>query len=110
MSAPKSLSDVIVPWLKDNLGPKCTGILTGTDLRALKASVLIVDLMTSAGYLPTLCGAFAAVVREMQPQSRFLAYHAIACASDWSYRELIWQKSGLETIPSPPLCRWETSL
>lgn len=93
----KPVCESIRAWLTANLGDGCLGILSGTDNRALKAAVHILELY---GVAPTrgVASAFGAVVMEMQPKCWHLAYHAIAAATDWSYREKIWTEAGLPAI------------
>jgi hypothetical protein len=105
MKKPKPVCETLMPWLKANLGPRCLAPLTGTDARALRAAVQIIDLYAEcrdAG----LPAAFGAVVGQMQPNCRFLAYHAIAHILDWSDRAHVWQLSGLPSI-NPGVCTYE---
>ena len=90
----KPACETIRPWLKANLGKHCTGALTGTDNRALDAAVQIINLY-SYDPGPEVVEAFGLVVRRMQPSTQYLAYHAIAHVTDWSFRHELWVAAGL---------------
>lgn len=91
----------ILAWLKANLGQRCLGVLTSTDSYALVTSVSLCNLISYASAPPELFQAYASIVRTMQPQSRYLAYHAIACELDWGHRSMIWHAAGLSAeIPT----------
>lgn len=81
----------IFKWLRSNLGKRCLGVLTSTDTAALVASVNLSNLIGYSSAPPELFQAYAAIVKAMQPESRYLAYHAIACELDWGHRRMIWQ-------------------
>lgn len=85
----------IFSWLKANLGPRCLGVLTSNDVAALVASVNLSNLISYESAPDDLFFAYRCIVEAMQPQSRFLAYHAIACELDWSHRRMIWERAGL---------------
>jgi hypothetical protein len=89
----------IIPWLKNNLGNKCTAPLTSTDAKALAAAVQIVELYA---YNPAECvlNAFGSVVCCMQPHTQHLAFHSIAHVMDWGHRAELWQRAGLGEIPA----------
>lgn len=91
-------------WLVANLSKGCLAALTGTDSRALDAAVHIVELMAYAGVIDSLAQAFGAVVMEMQPETRYLAYHSVAHVLDWSDRERVWVAAGLPSLGSIPEC------
>jgi hypothetical protein len=93
----KPASVTIRPWLNINLGPRCLAPLTGTDSRALRAAVEIIELYSYDRHL-SLIHAFGAVVSRMQPQCREFAYHGIAHVMDWSDRPKIWAAAGLPPI------------
>lgn len=95
----KPVCQALRPWLKENLGPNCLGVLTGTDSRALDAAVHIVELIAFADRPAPLMQAFGAVVTAMQPTARHLAFHAIAHVLDWSDRSRIWDSAGLPWFP-----------
>ena len=99
MSAPKPAAVTIFPWLKANLGKGCLAPLTGTDARALKAAVEIINLYNYAGHRDLL-EAFATVVYQMQPHCQQFAFHAIAHVMDWHNRQEIWEMAGLP-FPEP---------
>jgi hypothetical protein len=81
-------------WLLAN--GKKLGCLTSQDTRALMASVAIAPLISWDGAPPQLFDAYRAVVSEMQPCSVPLAFESIAAVLDWSHREMIFRRSGLE--------------
>lgn len=95
----------IIDWLGFNMGS--TGALTGTDHRALKAAVAILELYAYDGDESLLGNAFGAVVRRMQPTTREFAYHAIAAVLDWNDRAKLWEKAGLTPILKPMRCKAE---
>jgi len=92
----------VVKWLKANGMP--LGGLTGCDLRALRAAVQVVDLMSYSGLTPDLLAAFAACVREMQPSQQFLALNSVAHVLDWDDRERVWLGAGLPDLGAVPVC------
>jgi hypothetical protein len=79
----------VLDWLHSNLGGRALAPLTGTDTKALRAAV---QIMEAYGYdrSSELLHAFCLVVRRMQPHCRELAYHAIAHPLDWSDRKKLW--------------------
>lgn len=99
MSRPAAECADLLRWLRANLGAGVLGALTGTDAKALAAAVHIVELFA---YSPSdeILAAFAAVVRQMQPSTRFLAFHAVAKVMDWDDRERVWEGAGLEPFPA----------
>lgn len=97
----------IFSWLKANLGKHCLGVLTSTDSAALVASVNLSNLINYESAPEDLFAAYRAIIAAMQPQSRHLAYHAIACELDWNHRRMIWCSAGMaEWIPGSR-CVWE---
>lgn len=98
----KPVCETVMPWLKSNLGPRCLAPLTGTDVKALRAAVQIVELYN---YHPkeSLIDAFGKVVVCMQPHCQELAYHAVAHVMDWHNRSEIWVQAGLPEF-APRLC------
>lgn len=90
----------ILSWLKENLGKSCTAPLTSTDVHALVTSVGLSNLISHAGAPHALFEAYRAIALEMQPHTRHLAFHAIACELDWGHREMIWGLAGLEVPQS----------
>lgn len=76
-------------WLTANLGPTCLAGLTGTDARALLASVQIVELWTINNSIFCL-EAWGQVVVQMQESTRHLAYHAVAQVANWEDRRKFW--------------------
>jgi hypothetical protein len=102
---PKPPSETVMPWLRSNLGPRCLAPLTGTDARALRAAVQIIELYAYDD-APSVLEAFGHIVRRMQPSTQELAYHAIAHVMDWSDRSRIWVKAGLPEF-GPVQCSFE---
>jgi hypothetical protein len=68
--------------------------------------VQIVDLYSYHMEPKVIENAFAQCVRCMQPQSRYLAFHAIAHVMDWSDRSRLWQLANLEPVRGPR-CKFE---
>lgn len=87
-------------WLKSNLGKRCLAPLTGSDAAALYAAYAIAEAMCNADstQTPDLHHAFRHVVLTMQEKCRYLAFHAIAAARDWSDRAPTWMRAGLEFV------------
>lgn len=94
MKAPEPVSKTIFPWLRANLGKNCLAPLTGTDARALRAAVEIIDLY-STDHDPIVLKAFGIVVRRMQLHCQHFAFHAIAHVMDWSDRHHVWSTAGM---------------
>lgn len=88
-----------IDWLRDNLGREATASLTGTDTRALAACHSILHLYASTWSVAVLV-AYRAVVVEMQPTTRYMAYHLIAMVLDWSDRPVVWTQAGLPAMPA----------
>jgi hypothetical protein len=91
----------ILKWLQANLGKHCTAPLTSTDCYALVTSVNLCSLIGYSSAPPELFDAYRAIVRQMQPHTRGLAYHAIACELDWPHREMIWDLARLPDENKP---------
>jgi hypothetical protein len=91
----------ILTWLQANLGRKCTAPLTSTDCHALVTSVNLCNLIGYSSAPPELFAAYGAIVRQIQPHTRGLAYHAIACELDWPHRDMIWELAGLSPGDKP---------
>ena len=85
----------ILKWLKANLEKGCTGALTSSDVYALVASVNLSNLIAYEMAPRELFDAYHSIIMAMQPHTRRLAYHAIACELDWSHRAMIWTQAGL---------------
>lgn len=96
-------AQTVVKWLRDNGQP--LGGLTGCDAQALRAAVQIVELYAYTRG-DDLAQAFGTVVRQMQPEMRFLAYHSIAHVLDWRDRARVWAQAGLEPLGSIPECTY----
>ncbi len=101
----KPACEKLYPWLRSNLGKRCLGVLTGTDARALAAAVHIVELYSYCGE-QSVAQAFGAVVLQMQPQARYLAYHSIAMIMNWEDRPTLWIAANLPEI-NPGQCSFE---
>ncbi len=98
----------ILKWLQANLGRHCTAPLTSTDCYALVTSVNLCNLIDYPSALPELFAAYGAIVRQMQPHTRGLAYHAIACELDWPHRDMIWELAGFSAGDKPTWkCKYE---
>lgn len=91
----------IFSWLKSNLGQRCLAPLTNSDTYALVASVNLSNLISYDSAPAELFAAYGAIVRAMQPHTRWLAYHAIACELDWSHRNMIWTAARLPEGDKP---------
>jgi hypothetical protein len=98
-------AQTVMAWLKANLGSRALAPLTGSDTRALRAAVQIIE-QYSYDRCPALVEAFGMVVCRMQPSTAELAYHSIAHVMDWSDRSEIWVKAGLPEF-APRLCAFE---
>ena len=98
MKRPQAKCRAITAWLSGNLGKRCLAPLSHTDWYALEAVVHIVRLY-SIKEDPDVAKAFGYVVRQMQPQTREFAYHAIAEGTDWYFRPILWERAGLDPIP-----------
>lgn len=99
----------VMSWLKANLGKSCLAPLTGTDTKALRAAVQIIELY---GYIAqrdedATLAAFAAIVRQMQRSTQELAYHSIAMLMEWHSRDEIWARAGLEPLERVRVCAYE---
>jgi hypothetical protein len=68
---------------------------------ALVTSVNLCNLIGYASAPPELFIAYGAIVRQMQPHTRGLAYHAIACELDWPHRDMIWDLARLADEDKP---------
>jgi hypothetical protein len=91
----------ILKWLQANLGSRCTAPLTSTDCYALVTSVNLCNLISYSSAPDELFAAYGAIVRQMQPHTRGLAYHAVACELDWPHRDMIWEQAGLSLNEKP---------
>ena len=96
----------VLDWLRANLGSRALAPLTGSDTRALRAAVQIIEQWSYDRHGGVL-RAFFEVVSRMQSHTRFLAYHAIAHPMDWSDREKIWRAAGLPQLMHIPKCSFE---
>lgn len=108
MSASQPVCKSLRPWLKANLGKYCLAPLTSTDSRALDAAVHIVELWNFSDNAD-LPGAFGAVVRSMQDNTKELAFHAIAHVCDWHTRQQLWNLAGLPALGRRHMCVHEPS-
>lgn len=101
-------SKEILKWLQANLGARCTAPLTSTDVYALVTSVNLSNLISYPSAPTELFLAYGAIVRQMQPHTRGLAYHAIACELDWSHRDMIWAAADLLSEKPGTVCQFES--
>jgi hypothetical protein len=91
----------ISSWLRANCGQHSLAPLTSTDVTALVASVNLTPLICHEHAPDELFAAYGAIVRQMQPQTRWLAFHAIAIELDWPMRFTIWQLADLSEEDKP---------
>jgi hypothetical protein len=91
----------ILKWLGANVGRRNLGALTSQDMQALGASVALTPLISYAGAPKELFAAYGAIVLQMQPQTRWMAFHAIAMELDWGHRFMIWSAAGLPEGDKP---------
>lgn len=98
MATPKPPCVTLPAWLKVNLGKRVLAPLTGTDWRALKAAIQIVELWQQCDMHDEgkVAEAFATVVRCMQESCRYLAFHAIAHVAEWDTRLKFWTAARLD--------------
>jgi hypothetical protein len=99
-------SVTVFPWLKSNLGNRALAPLTGTDTRALRAAVELIELYAYDSGVDVL-EAFRLTVQRMQPHTRQLAYHAIAHIMNWEDRATIWTHCHLEPVVTTR-CQFES--
>jgi hypothetical protein len=85
----------VFPWLEANLGKRCLAPLTDHDSFALKAAVHIAELWGRSSSRLHAAFAFRFAVLEMQPHTRYFAFHAIAHVLDWSHRMELWTQADL---------------
>lgn len=99
-------------WLRLNVGRTPVRALTDGDIAALRVVVALLDMFggvaeaswsTCVGYL----AAFRDAVEDMQPETRWAAFHLIAHRFDWDTRERLWALAGLNQIPNVPRCEFE---
>jgi hypothetical protein len=98
---PMKTQKEILKWLQANLGRRCTAPLTSTDCYALVTSVNLCNLISHSSAPPELFAAYGVIIRQMQPHTRGLAYHAIACELDWPHRNMIWELARLPADDKP---------
>ena len=89
----------ILTWLRNNK-VRLAG-LTSRDVEALVTSVNLSNLITHPTAPPALFKAYCAIVEEMQPFARGVAFHAIACELDWGHRFMIWACAHLHVDDYP---------
>lgn len=107
MKKPQPPAATVFRWLRDN-GHNLAA-LTGQDTRALAAAVQVVALYNACDSEAEdfALTAFRGCVLSMQPHTRELAYHAVAHVGDWSFRAIMWERSGLEPLPHVGRCKFE---
>lgn len=105
----KATCDYLFAWLRANLGRDALAALTGTDTRALAAAAHILELDAVCGWpnQRLALDAFRDVVLCMQPATRELAYHAIACFGEWHDQARLWSAAGLPSIELTLRCKGE---
>lgn len=96
----------VIEWLRANLGSRALAPLTGSDTRALRAAVQLIEQYSYDRHANVL-HAFAYCVSRMQSTTRELAYHAIAHPMDWSDRQTVWKASGLGDFSPKLKCSFE---
>ena len=96
----KTQKEILI-WLRNNCGKHCTGALTSTDVTAFVASVTMTPLISWDRAPKELFLAYRSLVNAMQPNTRWLAYNAIAMELDWSHRALIWCCAELNECDNP---------
>ena len=89
----------ILKWLRGNKIP--LGGLTSHDVEALVTSVNLSNLISYETAPEALFDAYRAIIWEMQPHTRGIAFHAIACELDWSHRYMIWLQAGIKLDDYP---------
>jgi hypothetical protein len=97
-------------WLAANLGGKrALAPLTGTDYRALAAAAHTIELWAVSGNDRVLEG-FRVAVLEMQPRTRYFAYHIVAHMCEWSTRARVWSlaRLPLDDLVNIPRCEGES--
>lgn len=102
----KPVCETVLPWLRENLGERALAPLTGTDHRALAASVQIIELY-SGDPDPAVLAAWGIVVRKMQPTTAELAFHAVAHVMDWDDRARVWRMAGMGDFVPRQRCLFE---
>lgn len=105
MSRYQTPSQRILTWLKNN-GMKLAA-LTSTDTRALRASVEIAELAASTG-VAAVAEPWGLIVRQMQPHTRYLAFHGVAMALDWGFRWEFWRLARFDAgeLAGIPECKY----
>ena len=102
----KPPAQTIFRWLRDN--EMRLGGLTDHDASALLAAVQVAELWIrgDAENREKSAAAFGEVVGQMQPQMRYLAFHAIAHVGDWCHRWELWMAAGLlaQDLQNVPEC------
>lgn len=100
----------VLRWLRANLGADCLSGRPAADLAAINAAAHLADLWLRADKLgrTRAAAAYSATVRAMQPDSRWLAYHAVAHMGDWDHRGELWSAAGLppDDLKDRPECSY----
>lgn len=99
---PEPACKQLFKWLRLNLGRERLAALTGTDTRALGAVAHILSGGANVEGLPL--EAFRAMVLVMQPRTRELAYHAVACFGEWEWRARVWAAAKLPPLERVSVC------
>lgn len=103
----KQPAETVLDWLRSNLGSAALGPLTGSDTRALRAAVQIIEQF-AYDRDPSLLAAFRCVVGRMLPHNQELAFHAIAHVLNWDDRIEIWSVA-FAARPSEFKFKWKCS-
>lgn len=108
---PKPAAATVLSWLKGNgIG---LGALTSHDTACLLAAVQIaaVWIRGDSDSKDSASAAFKNIVEQMQPRTRFMAFHAIAHVGEWSHRWALWMDAGLlaHDLQNVPECKFGPS-
>lgn len=84
------------------------GALTHHDTTALLAATQVAALWIHGGDEQAIASAFRSIVLEMQPHTRYLAFHAIAHVGEWDNRAQLWHLAQLpqEDVLGRPECKY----
>jgi hypothetical protein len=110
MATPKPPAATIFTWLRNNKIP--LRALTSHDAAALQAAVQIADLWLRGDHenRDLSAVAFHNAVMQMQPKTRYMAFHAIAHPGDWCHRWELWSHARLPIAGTPEEGRPENTV
>jgi len=94
------MTSQISEWMCENYGGTCMGALTGTDWKAMRAIVALLELHAYAPE-PTHWQAFAILVETMQEKTRWMAHAIIAMVLNWDDRNRLWMRAKLPPFTNP---------